>query len=138
MSGPFVVDSSVGVGWVHPGQAMELTRRLLDEAKAGVLVHVPALWHLAMANALLMAVRRKLMTDLHRQKALALLGQLRLSVDEETSEQAFFGISELAARYGLTVYDAAYLELAQRRALPLGSRDAALCSAAKKCGVKLL
>jgi predicted nucleic acid-binding protein len=138
MTDAFVVDSSIGIGWVHPSQATELTERLLEEAKRGAAVHVPSLWHLEIANGLLVAVRRKLMTDAHRQTGLAFLNQLRLAVDGETSRRAFSTISDLAAKHMLSIYDAAYLELASRVALPLGSRDAPLCKAAHRCGIKVL
>ena len=138
MNDPFVIDSSIGVGWVHPSQATELTRRLLEEAKAGAAVYVPSLWHLEVANALWVAVRRKLMSDAQRRTGLTLLSQLRLITDDETAQRAFGTTSELAVRHLLTVYDAAYLELAWRKALPLGTRDEPIRAAARACGVKLL
>lgn len=138
MSDPFVADSSVGIGWIHPSQSTALTKKLLDDAKEGAAVYVPALWHLEVANALLVAVRRKLMTEAQRQVGLALLSQLRLIVDDETSRLAFSVISEIAARHSLTVYDAAYLELARRKSLPLGTRDESLQAAARKAGVRLV
>jgi predicted nucleic acid-binding protein len=138
MSDPFVADASVGIGWIHPNQATGLTRRLLENAKAGAAVHVPSIWHLEVANALLAAVRRKLMTEAHRQTGLALLVQLRLIIDHETSHVAFTAISDLAAKHSLSAYDAAYLELARRKSIPLASRDEPLRAAAKKSGVKLL
>ena len=138
MSDAFVADCSIGVGWVHPAQTTELTRILLEDAKAGASVHVPSIWHLEIANALLVAVRRKLMTEAHRQAGLALLGRLRLIIDPETSHVAFSTVSDLAARHSLSAYDAAYLELARRKSLPLASRDEPLKAAARKSGVKLL
>lgn len=138
MRGPFVIDSSIAFGWVYPGQATELTRQLLEETRNGTSVFVPSLWHLEVANALLVAVRRRLITVPQRQSALSLLSLLRLAVDEDTHRQAFSRTSDLAARFSLSVYDAAYLELAQRKSLPLGTRDESLRAAAHKCGVKLL
>ncbi len=138
MTIPFVADSSIGIGWVHPGQATELTRRLLEAAKQGTAVHVPSLWHLEIANALLAAVRRGLLTDAHRRAGLDLLNGLKLVLDLETSGAAFSVTSDLALKYSLSVYDAAYLELARRMSLALASRDEPLRAAAKKAGVKLL
>ena len=138
MTAPFVADSSVAIGWIHPGQATTLTGRLLQDAKAGTTVHVPALWHLEVANALLAAVRRKLILENHRARGLALLRLLKLAVDHEATELAFLRLSELASKYSLSVYDACYLELAIRKSLPLGSRDEALRAAAIKSGVELL
>jgi len=138
MSHPFVADSSIGIGWVHPSQGTELTKRLLEEAKNGAPAHVPALWHLEISNALLVVVRRKLMTETQRQIGLTLLSQLRVIIDDETNRLAFSTISELAVKYSLSTYDAAYLELARRKSMPLGTRDEPLRAAALKSGVKLL
>ncbi|HEY1789941.1 MAG TPA: type II toxin-antitoxin system VapC family toxin [Verrucomicrobiae bacterium] len=137
MNGSYVVDSSVGIGWVHPGQATELTKTLLEEAKNGIAIYVPALWHLEIANGLLVAVRRKLMTEAQRERGLTFLSQLQIIIDDESNRLAFSTISELAARNSLSAYDAAYLELARRKSLPLGTRDEPLRAAAKKSGVKL-
>lgn len=138
MSDPFIIDSSVGVGWVHPGQANELTKQLLEEAKNGAAIYVPSLWHLEIANTLLVFVRRKLITETQRDMGLTLLSQLRIIIDDETNRFAFSAVSELAAKYSLSAYDAAYLELARRKSLPLATRDEALKAAAKKSGIKLL
>jgi predicted nucleic acid-binding protein len=138
VSDPFVADSSVGIGWIHPSQSSELTRRLLEEAKNGAVIYVPALWHLEIANALLVAVRRKLITEGQRAVGLTLLSQLRVIIDDETNRLAFSIVSELAARHSLSVYDAAYLELARRKSVPLATRDEPLKAAAKRSGVKLL
>jgi predicted nucleic acid-binding protein len=78
------------------------------------------------------------MTDEQRQRGLALLSQLRLEVDGETSGRAFSTTSELAIKHSLSLYDAAYFELALRKSLPLGSRDEPVRAAARKCGLVLL
>ena len=138
MNDPFVIDSSVSIGWVHPSQANDLTKRLLEEAKGGAAIHVPALWHLEMANTLLVFVRRKLLEEAQREIGLTLLSQIRVIIDDETNRLAFSAISDLATKNSLSVYDAAYLELARRKSLPLATRDEALKTAARKSGVKLL
>src|SRR3954452_1330403 len=134
----FVADASIAIGWIHPTQATDLTRDLLAKAKLGASIVVPSLWHLEVANALLVAVRRKLMTESHRRSGLAFLAQFRIVVDDETSSLAFSTISEIAHNFSLSTYDAAYLELARRRSLPLGTKDEPLRAAAKKGGVKIL
>jgi predicted nucleic acid-binding protein len=138
MTDPFVADCSVAIAWIHPAQRTELSRQLLENAKNGAEVHVPAIWHLEVANALLAAVRRKLLAESHRQAGLALLNQLKLMIDHETSVMAFSTTSNLAIQNSLSVYDAAYLELALRKSLPLGTRDEPLKTAATKSGVRLL
>jgi predicted nucleic acid-binding protein len=134
----FVIDASVGFAWVYQSQATPETDRLLNEAAGGTTVIVPALWFLEMANVLLVAQRRKRFTARERKIALDKLTAMQFTVDEEGSRNAFGEISELAEKYGLTIYDAVYLELALRRSLPLASRDEALRNAARQCGLKIL
>lgn len=136
MSGRFLVDASVGFSWVYPSQASDETAKMLQELEAGATIVVPSLWFLEVANGLLAAQRRKLITASERKAALEKLSKLKFTVDEESAHAAFHRTSELAAKH-LSVYDAAYLETALRRGLPLGSRDQVLRAAAKKAGVKL-
>jgi predicted nucleic acid-binding protein len=106
--------------------------------QGGATIHVPSLWAIEVANALLAAVRRKLMTDSQRRAAINLLFRTGAKVDSDTADLAWTAISDLAIKYGLSVYDASYLELAVRKTLPLASRDEPLRAAARKCGVKLM
>jgi predicted nucleic acid-binding protein len=133
----FVADASVAVGWVHPAQATSLTAAMLDAVAEGAILEVPALWPLEVANALTVLVRRRKLTEEERQTALGWLRVLPLRVDHEMSSLAFTRLSELAATHQLSVYDAAYLELAQRRKLVLGCNDGSLRSAAMHCGVSV-
>lgn len=138
MRASFVVDASVGFAWVYQGQATPETDRLLNDVAAGARVVVPTLWYLEMSNVLLIAQRRHRLTAIQRKAALERLTALQFTVDEDGTRHAFGKTSELAEKYGLTIYDAIYLELALRRSLPLATRDEALKTAAKQCGVKAL
>ena len=138
MSTGFVVDASVGFAWVYHGQATPETDQWLNDVAAGATVIVPGLWYLEMSNVLLMAQRRHRLTTVQRQAALEKLTALQFTVDEEGTRHAFGKTSGLAEKHGLTIYDATYLELALRRSLPLATRDEALKTAAKQCGVKTL
>jgi predicted nucleic acid-binding protein len=133
----FVADASVAVGWVHPVQATPHTDAMLDAIGEGATLDVPALWPLEVANALTVLVRRRKLTEEERQTALGWLGGLRLRIDHEMASLAFSRLSELASTHRLSVYDAAYLELAQRRKLVLGCKDGSLRDAAKQSGVRL-
>ena len=115
MSEAFVLDASVAFTWVYPSQASVETEQLLVEVEAGAVAVVPSLWFLEVANGLLAAQRRKLLTAVERKEALARLSSLTFTVDDETDRAAFRKTSELAEKYGLSVYDAAYLEAAIRR-----------------------
>jgi predicted nucleic acid-binding protein len=134
----FVVDASVGFSWIYPDQATPETDSLLNEIATGAAAVVPSLWFLEMANVLLTAQRRRKLTAHQRKTALQKLAAMQFTVDEEAARNAFDKISELAEKYGLTAYDATYLELALRRKLPLASRDETLRSAAVRSGVALM
>ena len=133
----FVADASVAIGWVHPAQATKQTAAMLNAIAEGAALEVPALWPLEVANALIVLVRRRKLAEEERQAGLGWLRGLRVRVDHEMSELAFSRLSELAASHRLSVYDAAYLELAARRRLVLGCQDGPLRSAAKRAGVTL-
>jgi predicted nucleic acid-binding protein len=137
MTTDFVADTSVAIAWIHPAQATPQTAAMLDAIAAGASVEVPALWSLEVANALLVLVRRRTLTVNERLAGPGWLRGLRVRVDHEMSTLAFSRLSELAMTYSLSVYDAAYLELAQRRALPVGCKNGPLRAAAKRAGVSL-
>jgi predicted nucleic acid-binding protein len=100
--------------------------------------HAPSLWPLEVLNALAMARRRGRITPEARQSRIALLQALPIILDTETAVQAWSATTWLAERHRLTLYDAAYLELAQRLDLPLATLDADLRQAAKNLGIPLL
>jgi predicted nucleic acid-binding protein len=133
----FVADASVAIGWVHPAQATTHTAAMLKAIAEGTVVEVPALWPLEVANALTVLVRRRKLTEDERQTALGWLRALPFRIDHEMASLAFSRLSELASVHQLSVYDAAYLELAQRRGLPLGCKDSPLRKAAVRSGVTL-
>ena len=135
MSAVFVVDASVALAWVLPSQASPEAEELLRRTEAGAELVVPPLWFLEVANGLLVAERRKIIMAPDRRLALRRLSSLALTIDSDNARSAFGRTSELAVQYGLSVYDAAYLEIAVRRSLPLGTRDRALRSAAERSGV---
>ena len=137
MTRAFVADASVAIGWVHPAQATSQTAAMLEAIADGATLEVPALWPLEVANALIVLVRRRKLAEDERQAGLGWLRGLRVRLDHEMTTLAFSRLSELAAAHQLSVYDAAYLELAQRRRLALGCKDGPLRAAARRAGVTL-
>lgn len=137
MTDAFIADASVAIAWVHPAQATRHTEAMLDAIADGAALEVPALWPLDVANALVVLVRRRKLTEQERQVALGWLQGLRLRLDHEMAGLAFSRLSDLAATHQLSVYNATYLELALRRQLPLACTDGALRTAAKSAGVRL-
>ncbi len=121
-----VVDASVAAAWFLPDEATPYTEAALHATATGD-VWVPALWLLEMGNLLLSAQRRRRIDAAKRLELVSAASALRLRVDREAVTMA--DLDAHAARHGLTTYDAAYLELALRRALPLATLDKALLAA---------
>ena len=98
---------------------------------------VPYLWHLEVANTLLVGECRRRSTQADTATWLGFLSALPIEVDDETRAHAFGATLSLARSHALSAYDAAYLELAMRRGLPLATLDEKLKAAAKAVGVAL-
>lgn len=132
-----VLDTSITVARVFPD---ELTPEILHLFKERVAhsAWVPDLWKVELANVLSHSVRKGRMTRERRDKVLARLQILPISVDSETGHNAWNETLKLADRHKLTVYDATYLELALRRSLPLATLDRDLRKAAQAERVPLL
>lgn len=135
---PFVVDASMAIAWLHPAQGNAKSEALLDQASQGAPIEAPALWPLEVSNALLVLVRRKRLTEEERRSALKALLGLSVVIDHEASNLAFTKLSDIASEHTLTIYDAAYLELAERKRLPLACKDGALREAARRAGIRVL
>jgi predicted nucleic acid-binding protein len=133
----FVLDSSLTLAFIFVDELTPATMRL-SETASETGAWVPGIWRLEVANSLLMAVRRGRIDAAFRDSALADLSMLNITVDTHTDTQAWTATLSLAERFRLTLYDACYLELAQRRALPLASLDNELRTAAQELRVPLL
>ena len=99
--------------------------------------HVPSLWPLEVANALLVGERRRRITPAETARFLAILGAFPITVDDQTVAHAWTDTMHLARAHNLSSYDAAYLELAIRLGLPLAALDGKLKTAAGAMGVPL-
>ena len=132
-----VLDSSATLAWIYADETTDAIRAVFDQvADAGAVV--PSLWRLEVSNSLTMAVRRNRIDAALRRGALADLALLDIVTDPHTEVHAWGETLTLADRFRLTLYDAAYLELAQRRALPLATLDQPLRAAAAALGLSLL
>jgi predicted nucleic acid-binding protein len=85
-----------------------------------------------------MAQKRGRYTTAQRMAFIEVLLQLPIEIEAPTARNVLDGQAALAERFGLTAYDAAYLDLALRRGLPLATQDKAMKSAATKAGVALV
>lgn len=125
-----VLDASIALAWAYNNENTSGTRLVFEKVLAEG-AWVPGLWRLEVANVLEMGVRRARTDAAFRDATLADLLSLPISIDTETNVHAWTETLDLAERHRLTLYDAAYLELAIRRALPLATLDAELISAAR-------
>jgi predicted nucleic acid-binding protein len=132
-----VLDSSVSLAWIYADEGDEQTERVLQRVTQSE-AWVPAIWRLEVANSLQQGLKRGRIDQDDRDLGLADLSRLRIRVDAETDIHAWSSTLGLSTRFGLTVYDAAYLELAMRRGLPLATLDRELRAAATTVGVQLL
>jgi predicted nucleic acid-binding protein len=132
-----VLDSSATLAWVYSDETTEPIRHVFNLVGENG-AWVPGLWKLEVANILEMGVRRGRHDAAFRDSTLADLALLPIRVDTETDRQAWGPTLQLSERHRLTLYDAAYLELALRRGLPLASLDADLRRAAQAEGVAVL
>lgn len=121
----FVLDSSVVLAWLLPDETNEAADRLADRLEQEFAV-VPAIWALEIVNALLMAQRRGRIRDDELDRFISAVLALPIEVDRESVGPGMSAILALARKLGLTAYDAAYLELAQRQGLPLATLDGKL------------
>jgi predicted nucleic acid-binding protein len=131
---PFVVDASVAAGWFldepdHPH--VTIAWRLLRTGPATV----PSIWWYEIRNVLLIAERRKRLTSEDVDRALQRLRSLRIEIDSVMDDRVSLS---LVRSHGLTIYDAAYLELALRLGCPLATRDRAMTKAAKAEHIALI
>jgi len=131
-----VIDASVALSWCFDDEATSETDAIAHEiSKTGAFV--PSLFHLEISNVLLHAERRGRIAIADVTQRLELISKLPLEVDHQTPSRAANQILTLARAEKLTVYDAAYLELAIRKGSTLATKDRQLAAAARHVGVSV-
>ncbi len=133
-SNNFILDCSMTMAWCFDGEATPYTdgiRDRLGEAKA----FVPALWPFEVANVILIGERRNRLDRARSLRFINLLSRLPIVIDELLTGRVFADVVALARDHRLSGYDAAYLELALRRSLPLATLHQKLAAAARAVGV---
>jgi len=130
----FIVDNSVMIAWLIDRQADAYTRRLSVRADREQL-HAPALWPFEFVNTLAVMQRRQLIREHQADACIIRATRIGVLVDSASLDMA--ALLNLARGMGVSAYDAAYIDLAQRRGLPLATRDVDLRRAARAAGVTL-
>lgn len=133
----FVVDNSVTMAWCFADEVTSYTESVLDRLRDTQAL-VPVIWPLEVANVLLVAERRQRITEAQTAHFLELLRALPITVDDGGVEKGWGPALTLGREFGLSAYDACYLELAMRQGLPLATQDTRQRATAKLVGVPLL
>ena len=132
----FVLDCSVTMSWLFEDESSPQTDKILELLEVFPAV-VPTIWPLEVANVLLIAGRKKRITPIQGASFIDALANLPIYIDESTTARAMHSIFTLANQKNLTIYDAAYLELAIRESIPLATQDKDLIKAAKNLNIPL-
>lgn len=138
----FVLDNSVSMRWLF-GDGTEddlaYASHVLDVlGDPDAQATAPSVWPLEVANVIARAESKGLLTEARSSEFIGLLEALAVDVDADTARHALENTLQLARRFSLSAYDAAYLELALRKGLPLATLDANLQRAAEKTGIARL
>jgi predicted nucleic acid-binding protein len=135
---PVVLDGSTTLSLLLTDERSRYTERALIAVESGRTLLVPLLWWLETLNGLVMAERRRRISQVELTEIVQKLTKMPVTTDAETMSRAVEVTLPLAREHGLTIYDAAYLELAIRRNAVLATVDRALLKAAGEAGVELL
>jgi predicted nucleic acid-binding protein len=130
-----VIDASIASAWCFPDEQTDYTRAVFQAVSSSAVDTVaPRLWAYEIRNSVLMGIRRGRISKPDSVQFLVSMNEMNVRLGEPASYDEVFA---LAQEYGLTVYDAAYLDIALRERVPLASLDDQLVRAAKKVGVAL-
>lgn len=131
----FVLDASIAVAWAFDDEDDQRA-----DAVAGLLLDafalVPSLWHVELANALTMGLRRGRIDEDGIATFMTSIAAFDIRTDMVTPHAGRLAVA--SAHHSLSAYDGSYLVLAEDRALPLATSDRALAAAAVAAGVPLL
>ncbi len=131
-----VIDNSVVIAWCFPDEKNSYAMKVL-RALTSCAAIVPAMWAFEAANVFIVGERKRRSTVADTSVWTQFLTALPITIDNQNIGYLFNDILNVARIHNLSAYDAAYLELAIRRAIPLATLDGKLKAAAKKAGIKL-
>ena len=133
----FVVDNSVVISWCFKDESSNYADNVLEKlTEAGAVV--PSIWPLEVVNVLLVAERKKRLSESDSIRFLTLISQLPIIVEDEQPKMMMKELLALARASNLSSYDASYLDLAIRKGIPIATLDNKLIKAAKRIDVPIL
>ncbi len=125
------------MAWCFEDEVNAYSEAVLDRLRETEAV-LPAIWPLEVANVLLLAERRRRLTEAQTAHFIQLLKALPIRVEESDITRVLGSVLAIGRSHGLSAYDAAYLEVGARQGLPLATQDARLRPAATRAGVTIL
>ena len=137
MSKDFVIDNSVVMTWCFKDEKNKYTDAILDTLEFST-AFVPSIWPLEVGNVLLVAERKKRLSEADSTRFIALLTELPIMIEQEPPDRMLKDILALAREHQLSSYDASYLDLAMRKGLPIATLDNGLIAAAKRSQVPIV
>lgn len=134
----WVLDCSLAIAWALPDETSKRAERFPENLDKETVLWVPALWWYELSNVLTMAHRRRRLTESDAMQLIELYGSLPIQTDTHLNADAVWRFHAVAKEHALSAYDAAYLELAQRKGIGLATLDKHIANAARKTGVRVL
>jgi predicted nucleic acid-binding protein len=134
----FVLDASVVLTWCFPDENAAVAQQVADLLKQGDTAVAPSFWPHEVLNALLVGEKRKRISHVLLRSFLNDLAKLPIALEQVPAAAVFSRVQRLSREHDLTAYDAAYLDLALERGLPLATLDDDLFRACRKAGVELV
>ena len=137
MGESFVVDNSVVMSWCFKDETNQYADAILDRL-SDATAFVPSIWPLEVVNVLLVAERKKRLSEADSVRFITLLSQLPIIVEHERPERMMKDLLALARSNNLSSYDASYLDLSMRKGIPISTLDTRLITASKKTNIPIL
>lgn len=137
MSENFVIDNSVAMRWCFKDETNQYADAILNSLELST-AFVPSIWPLEVGNVLLVAERKKRLSESDCTRFITLLAELPIVIEHESPERMRRNILALAREYQISTYDASYLDLAMSKGLPIATLDKSLRKAAKRSHVSIL
>ncbi|MDX8407607.1 MAG: type II toxin-antitoxin system VapC family toxin [Mariprofundaceae bacterium] len=133
---PWIMDCSIAAAMGLPDESSAIADAFLLQMESNE-IWVPSLWWHEIGNVIVSARRRSRISDNDASGLMQLYGNLPVSTDTVSGSGLMERIHRLSITYQLSAYDAAYLELAERKQAGLTTLDAKLLQAARDCGVEV-
>jgi len=137
MGESFVVDNSVVMSWCFKDETNQYADAILD-CLSEATAFVPSIWPLEVVNVLLVAERKKRLSEADSVRFITLLFQLPIIVEHQRPERLMTNLLALARSNDLSSYDASYLDLSMRKGIPIATLDTRLITASKKADIPIL